>query len=110
MREQDDGGVAGSPAARTASSVPSNEATGPRSSGGGGPSWLDLTRMPATNERAPDHPGSERAGHHPRRDRRGPRLHPRWSLGTRGPIRETISYATVPALAASSHAETSSSP
>ena len=109
MSEQDDRGVAIARGPdRELGAVERGDR--PQILGRRGAERLDLTRMPATNERAPDHPGSERAGHHPRRDRRGPRLHPRWSLGTRGPIRETISYATVPALAASSHAETSSSP
>src|SRR5439155_17148333 len=70
---------------------------------------LDVARMPTTQERAPEHPRGEGAGHHTCRDCRRPPVHPRYSRGTRAPIRATISYATVAVFAASSHADTSSS-
>ena len=96
-------GAAGSPAARTASPVPSNDATGPRSSGGRSPSGSVPLPVAPLGHDAADHARRE-AGGDPGRDQRGAASHPTCSLGTRGPIRVTISYAIVPAASPSSAA------
>ncbi len=101
-------GASGGPAARTASFVPSNASTGPRSSGGG--AHVVAAGRPSA---APERPSREAGGDGPRRDARrddrGPLRH-RYRLGTRSPILLTISYPIVPNSRPSASASMVSSP